>query len=343
MVTIKEIAKRAGVSTATVSNVINGNNARVSEETAKRVMEIVDEFDYHPNMVARGLIAKHTKIIAVLLPIRFDDDTNLLEDTYNQQIVGLIEAELNRKGYFTMLRSFSSADDLRAFFRNWNIDGAVMFYPFFEDKFMQEILDYGKPIVVLDRFYQNLNTLCVDVDDYGGGYIAARHFIENGHTNLGFSGPFIIDTDVINNRLNGFKAGLAESGLTLPKENIFPSLTPYSYGVKTGRKIAKAKNRPTAIFCTMDTLAIGVMEGLRSCGVSVPEEVSVIGFDNWMGCEIVSPKLTTIAQSFSDKIRITAEILIRAIEEPEKSKAHHTINVELIERESVACLNNKLN
>lgn len=339
MVTIKQIAREAGVSTATVSNVINGNHARVSAETAQRVQQIIEKHGYHPNLVARGLIAKETKIIAVLLPARFHEDLNLLADTYNQQIVGLLEAALNRMGYYMMLRSFSAMEEILAFFRNWNIDGAVLFYPFFEEGFMQQLLDFQKPVVILDRHYKGLQTLTVDVDDYGGGYAAARHLIQNGHRNVGFAGPVMTKSDVIMNRLNGFRDGLLESGVRLPDENIFSCPTPYAFGLMEGRKIAVHPNRPTAIFATMDTLAIGIMEGLQENGIRVPQEVSLIGFDNWIGCDMVSPKLTTISQDLAEKVQDVLQILMRAIREPHYRSAHVTLGTELARRASVADLN----
>lgn len=339
MITIKQIAEEAGVSTATVSNVMNGNHARVSKETAEKVRSIIEKHGYHPNLVARGLIAKETKIIAVLLPARFREDLNLLEDTYNQQIVGLLEVTLNRLGYYMMLRSFSSPDEILAFFRNWNVDGAVMFYPFFEERLIQEILAFQKPVVLLDRHYPNLQTLSVDLDDYGGGYTAAAHFVQNGHRNVGFAGPVMTKADVIMNRLKGFQDGLRENGICLPEENIFSCPTPYAFGLVEGKKIAKLANRPTAIFATMDTLAIGIMEGLKESGIRVPDDVSLIGFDNWMGCDMVSPKLTTISQNLAEKVKDAVDILMRAIREPKYRSEHITLGTELIIRSSVADLN----
>jgi len=338
MVTIKQIAEEAGVSTATVSNVINGNHARVSKETARKVKMIIKKHGYHPNLVARGLIAKETKIIAVLLPSRFHEELNLLEDTYNQQIVGLLEVMLNRLGYFMMMRSFSSPDEILAFFRNWDIDGAVMFYPFFNDGCMQEILEFQKPVVILDRLYPELQTLTVDLDDYGGGYTAARHLVERGHRRVGFAGPIMTKADVILNRLKGYQDGLAESGIRLSEENIYSCPTPFAFGLTEGRKIAGQPNRPTAIFSTMDTLAIGIMEGLKENGVRVPQEVSLIGFDNWVGCDMVSPKLTTISQNLTDKVSRAVEMLMRAILEPTYRCGHTTLRTELVERSSVADL-----
>lgn len=339
MITIKQIAEEAGVSTATVSNVLNGNHARVSKETARKVKKIIKKHDYHPNLVARGLIAKETKIIAVLLPARFREDLNLLEDTYNQQIVGLLEATLNRLGYFMMLRSFSALQDIPAFFRNWNIDGAILFYPFFDEGFMQEILDCQKPVVILDRHYPGLQTLTVDLDDYGGGYAAAQHLLQNGHRNVGFAGPVMTKADVILNRLKGFQDGLLEGGVCLPEKNIFSCPTPYAFSLIEGRKIARLPQRPTAVFSTMDTLAIGIMEGLKESGVRVPDEVSLIGFDNWVGCDMVSPKLTTISQNLTEKVEDAVDILMRAIRDTKYRSEHITLRTELVERSSVANLN----
>ena len=204
---------------------------------------------------------------------------------------------------------------------------------------MRQLLDFQNPVVILDRHYPGLQALTVDVDDYGGGYTAARHLVQKGHRNVGFAGPVITRADVILNRLEGFRDGLKESGLPLPEENIFSCPTPYVFGLAEGRKIAALRRRPTAIFSTMDTLSIGIMEGLREYGVCVPGEVSLIGFDNWIGCDMVSPKLTTIAQNLTEKVRNAVDILMRAIRDPKYRSEHITLGTELIRRSSVADLN----
>ena len=189
--TLKEIAREAGVSAMTVSNVVNHNDAKVSEETRKRVQAVIDKYGYVPNMSARSLSAQNSRIIALMLPIQIEEEKlqeiaqvdpaaaesikNTLADYYSSAMVGYLESKLKPMGYYTMLRSFYRAEEVLELQRNWKVDGCILLMPKISDAENRMILTQSQcPVVLIDRFYPDLPMLSVGSDDYHGGYLAAR-------------------------------------------------------------------------------------------------------------------------------------------------------------------------
>lgn len=332
---LKEIAKEAGVSVMTVSNVINKNYSKVSKDTVKWVNEIIQKHNYVPNLSARSLSAKKSAIITILVPIRTATPTNIFDDPYINQMIGNIELNLSKLGYFTMLKSYSTTDEVLSLFHNWNISGAIMFYPIFDTEKMRLVADSNIPIVVIDRYYNTLDLLTVDLDDFRGGYLSAKYLLQNGHRRIGFACPYITPSLVVKNRFRGFHTALTQASIVFNPKYFFNSNGSYETGISIGKKISTLKNQPTAISTTLDRLAIGLVEGLRLSGLSVPEDISVIGFDNWPVLEYVQPKLTTIAQDFIKKSDCITDLLIKKINNEVIENTHITLGVELIERNSV--------
>lgn len=337
MITLKMIAEEAGVSVMTVSNVINKNHARVSKETILRVNEIIKRRGYVPNLSARSLSAKKSNIIAIL---SVETEGSLMEDSYASQMIGSIELFLRKRGYYVMLRSYQTAEDIVELFHKWNIDGGILFYPLhFESKDMKRVLDTGIPTVVVDRYFEDLSPLTVDLNDFRGGYLPAKYLINHGHKRMAFVCPLHVPTLVVGRRLDGFRKALEEAGLGLPQELFFDTDSSIGEGKAVGREIALMENPPTAVFTTLDRLAVGVVEGLRTAGASVPADVSVIGFDDSPVLKYMTPKITTVVQNLAEKSSCIADLLIRKIQKEEIEHTHITLDVELIERQSVRNLN----
>lgn len=332
---LKEIATEAGVSVMTVSNVINQNYTKVSKDTVKRVNAIIKKYNYVPNLSARSLSAKKSNIITILVPISATKPTNIFEDPYIQQMIGNIEFNLSKRGYFLMLKSYSTTEEVLSLFHNWNISGAIMFYPSFNIEEMALIANSTSPIVVIDKYYDTLDLLTVDLDDFRGGYLSAKYLLQSGHTRIGFACPYTEPSLVVKNRFRGFHAALKQASIAFDPKLFFNSTGFYESGISIGKKISTMKNPPTAISTTLDRLAIGLVEGLRLSGLSVPEDISVIGFDNWPVLEYVQPKLTTIAQDFMKKSDCITDLLIKKINNETIENSHITLGVELIERNSV--------
>ena len=335
MSTIKDIAAEAGVSIMTVSNVINNNHARVSPATEKRIREIMAKHNYIPNMAARSLISKSSRIIAVLLPIWHATTSSMLRDPYAGQLVGYLEELLREKEYYVMLCSFERVDQVLMIQRTWQIDGMVLTLPH-EDAITRGLIEQtGTPLVVIDRHYDDLKTLSVCIDDRGGGYKAAKYLLEKGHRKIGFAAPSIHESSVIRDRFEGFRAALHEYGLAEREDWLFDNAVLQAGGDAVAESISRMGDRPTAVIATEDLLACGIIKGCQERGMQVPRDLSVIGFDDSMPARLISPGLTTIAQDIREKASLSVSMLINAIEDPAFRDEYKILNVWVKERQSV--------
>lgn len=338
MITIKEIAAEAGVSVMTVSNVINNNHARVSRETEKRVRDIMEKHHYVPNMAARSLISKASHIIALLLPIWYETPDSMLLDPYVGQIAGMLESELREHQYYVMICSFRTAEEVLQIQRTWQIDGSILIVPH-EDKVSCKLVKRTEsPLVVLDRHFDDLPMMSVCLDDWKGGYMATRHLLEKGHRRIGFAAPTIGTSYIIKERFRGYQEALREYGLTENPAWVFGDATHQKGGEMVGAAIAGMSERPTAMVATEDLIACGIIKGCQAHGLRVPDDLSVIGFDDSMPARLITPALTTIGQDVREKARCAAKVLLRAIEEKDERSAHVVLDVTLVERESVAAI-----
>ena len=334
--TIKEIAEKAGVSMMTVSNVINKKYSKVSNKTVEKVNKIIEENHYVPNLTARNLSAQNSKIIAIFLPFykEFENSENLFSNPYISQILGLIEKKLRQNGYFAMIRSVDNIKDTNTFLQNWKVDGAIFIFPFYHENVEKLIKNNHIPLVFMDYYSDNPNILSVNIDDYKGTYIATKYLINKGHTNIAFVAK-VEDNPLLLQRYNGYKDALLSSEIKINEDNIFDEDLTYLSGVKIGKKIASRKDI-TAVVTTADVCAIGILEGAKLSGLSIPNDLSVIGYDNLPISTYVSPKLTTIDQHIDIKGERVIELLFDRLTNNNKVPNKLIIDVDLIERQSVS-------
>ena len=334
--TLKDIAKEAGVSTVTISNVINGNHDKVSKETIKRVEKIIEKYNYRPNATARSLAMKESKIIGVVIP-NIGEDENFLQSPYNAEVLGVLERFVRKKGYYLMIRCVKSCKEVIPLFATWNVDGLIFIGAYAEEA--EEIQKRMKlPMVFMDT-YANSGTIAnVGADDFKGGYLSTKYMISRGHKNIAFAGPDINSPGVIRERFIGFEKAMQERDLQVKQSCIFCADTRYELGVEVGKQIAFSEEKITAVVSMSDVLALGIMEGLRLSGKIVPDDVSVIGFDNLPECRFSSPQLTTIAQNIEKKAEKAAEYLFSMIQTKESIYVDEKIDVEVVERQTVKML-----
>ena len=298
---IKDIAQKAGVSTATVSNVINGNHHKVSQATIKKVQGIIAEMGYNPSATARSLASRESRIIGVVVP-NLGPDQAFSVNAYNNQAIARLEQYVRNKGYYLMIRSVRECLEIVPIFSAWNVDG-VIFLGAFQDAVPEIRERLNVPTVFIDTYVPGQPIANVGIDDYKGGYLMGRYLLGRG--------------------------------LSLPPESIFLAKTTTASGARAGQDIALSGRGFTAVAVTNDMTAIGVISGLRTCGVSVPEEMSVIGFDNLEAAKYMYPALTTIAQDIDKKCDTAGDILFRMIQTKEKIVVNEILDVELKERQSV--------
>lgn len=338
MVTIKQIAAEAGVSVMTVSNVVHNNLSKVSPATAEKVQAIIDKYHYVPNMAARSLICKSSHIIALLLPLWHETADSLLLDPYCGQIAGMLETLLREKGYYVMLCSFREVEQVLTVQRNWKIDGSILVLPHNDDVTRTLVGRSVSPLVVVDRYFDDLPMLSVDVDDRKGGYLSTRHLLEQGHRRIGFACPEMRESRIIQDRYAGYQDALREYGLAPEADWLFDGYIHQQGGEQIGRALAAMEDRPTAMVATEDSIACGIIKACQSRGMRVPESMSVIGFDDSMPARLITPELTTIRQDVADKARQVVDMLLSAIDDGQVRQRHIRLDVELVERGSVAAV-----
>ena len=356
--TLKEIAKEAGVSPMTVSNVVNRHDSKVSEATRKRVQAVIDKYGYVPNMSARSLSSTRSRIVALVMPVPVSEDQvsqmatidpalaeaakNVLTGHYISTMVGFLESKLKNLGYYTMLRSYYRAEEVLELQRNWKMDGCIVLMPQIYDAENRLILTRSScPVVMLDRFYPDLPMLSVGSDDYHGGYLAAQTCIRYGHRKFAFvctGAPDMIDqSTIIRERYQGYLAALRDACIPAEDCMVLGFRDSLTGGRSCGRHILSMKPevRPTALVVTSDSIAIGAVAALKSGGLRVPEDISVIGYDDLPMAALVSPPLTTVSQDLDAKASAAAALLKMQIDDPGMAADRIILDVKVAMRQTV--------
>lgn len=331
---LKTIAKLAGVSTVTVSNVINGKYHKASKETVERIQKIVEETHYQPSATARSLIMKRSRIIGVVIPNLHSTDSFTVSP-YNAQILGHLDRYIRNQGYYMMLHCVVQSAEVLPSLATWNVDGVLLLGVAPEDAAaLSQRLSI--PTVFVDTYTDEPSLAAIRIDDRKGGYLAAKHLLDQGHRRIAFVSPSTRYPGVMQERFQGFCQALQEQGLTFPEEDQFTITdTLYERGMDVGEAIA-ARSEITAVAAMADVLALGVMEGLRQGGRRVPEDVSVTGFDDLPECRYAYPKLTSISQHMEEKVRIAGDYLFAMLRGEQCPGGSRIVDVEVISRQSVA-------
>lgn len=332
MPTIKDIAREANVSVTTVSNVIHGKSSHVAAETVERITKIIEFHNYTPNMSARSLVNRTSKIIGVINHLIPHQLGNFMSDPFHSAVIGGIERELRSRGYYMMIRTVENVSELLFLFRNWNLDGVII-TGVFEDDFYTKLVKSGVPVVLLDSYIQNNSVFNVGLEDFQGGYIATKYLIDKGHTQIVFASPPIYKMGVVNERYRGYRAALKDSGIKFAAKNVYQQEINIDDGIRLGYELSTRLDI-SAIFATADILAAGIMSGLSEKGIKIPDNISIIGFDDLFMSRITSPQMTTIHQDADRKGEIAARMIIDYLENI-KIERNIILPVSITERNSV--------
>lgn len=332
MATIKDIARAVGVSPTTVSNVIHGNTGRVSSGTVRRINEAIRKMGYVPNMSARALVSNSSRIVGVINHLVPVESGGFFQDPFHGALLAGIDLELRARNYYLMVRTIDTVPELFSLLNNWNLDGLILTGIFPQD-FYQSLLEQPCPFLLIDSYIDDPKVLQIRLEDRQGGYLATKHLLENGHRNILFCSPNIREGGVVSERYRGYKAALAEYGLETRPENIYEREFAISQSTALGRELAQRRDY-TAIFATADILAAGLIAGLHEGGRRVPDEISIVGFDDLNISQLTSPRLTTVRQDIIGKGMMAVRMLLSAIS-GEEGPGTYTFPVGLVERQSV--------
>jgi LacI family transcriptional regulator len=298
-----------------------------------RINAIIRENNYTPNLSARALVNKSSRIIGVINHLIRSQPISFFQDPFHSAFLGGVEKKLRERGYYMMVRTVADAGALYSLFNNWNLDGVIL-TGLFNDGFFARLLETNKPVVLLDSYIRNSRIFNVGINDLKGGFMATRYLIDKGHREIVFACPPVLKHGVIEERLKGYKAALKKSDIPFSADNVYHQEITLDEGIALGRILGRRKDI-TAVFATADILAAGIISGLSRAGRRVPRDVSVIGFDDVYYSRATSPPLTTIRQDAEEKGSIAAGIMADYIEGREKSPRNIIMPLSLVERGSV--------
>lgn len=329
MATIEDVARLAGLSRATVSRVIN-HHPYVTEKKKQLVYEAMKELEYYPNSSAQRLRKQKTDTIAVLVP-------RLTNPFFPFLIEGLEMIAVKHGLQLLICQTHQDKEKELSFLnllKTKQVDGLI--FTSIENNWatIAPYQEWG-PIILCNEYKSEAKVPVVRLDQVKGSYLGTRHLMEKGHKKIAYCGGTISELGV--DREKGFRAALEEFNLEMNDQWFFRD----SYSIECGkdilRKIIAMKNRPTAIFTGSDEVAAGIIKEAKSSGMTIPNEIAVIGFDDQPIAELMEPSLTTIRQPTKDMGMKTMEVMLSMLANKVKSneKRVYELPIELISRESV--------
>lgn len=309
-VTIKDIAGKLGISTSTVSRALK-DHPDISLKTREAVQELAKLLGYKPNLIALNLKHSRTNTIGVIVPE--------VQHYFFSTILNGIE-EVAYKSDFSVMVFQSNESYMREVLNTQTllanrVDGVLASFSKNTHDFshFQQLIDNEIPLVFFDRENEDLHADCVIVDDYSGAYHAVMHLINQGCRRIAFfSAPQHLMLG--KNRLEGYKTALEKNGIAYNPDLVY-SCDTYEDAVKISRTVLKKQDRPDAVFAVNDLTAIGAMKTARKLGLSIPEDIRFVGFENSRSASICEPELTTVDQFGFELGKKATELLLRRIKQ----------------------------
>jgi DNA-binding LacI/PurR family transcriptional regulator len=331
-VTVIDVAKEAGVSRTTVSNVFN-NRAKYSDETREAVLSAAKKLGYKPNLAAKSLITNKSRLIGLILPSYVDPNTMTNSPFYNI-IIDSVYSVLGNEAYYDLiifsvphkekLSQVSDRVDAR------NVDGMLIIGEY-DQGFLKDLNSKAIPVVLIDNYsranYPNFSY--VNSDDETGGYLATQKLIADGYKKIGLC-AVSLDSPLMQKRYEGYKRALSEVRY---KEYVFDRAgSPFEAGLQLGDVLLAQQFDAT--FCTEDTLALGLLHRLLEKGIRVGPDFGLVGFDNINNGRQVYPELTTVDQSIFEKGETATKTLLNILNKKSSLGSRLVLPVHLISRET---------
>lgn len=329
--TLKDVANKAGVSLSTASRALN-NNKGLSKATCDHVKKVAEELNYKPNLSARILAGKSSKMIGIIVP---EIDSN-----YFSKMIYEIEQQLQKHDYFLLIvnSQYQREKELRALetFINYNVDGIFLTCTIHEDildHYNKTLREKNTPLVVLEARLHSDDYNYIMVDDTIGMTDAISYLLSRGHKRIGFIGDYILDTL----RSSQFITALKNNGLDPNEHPIYshPTKRFEESGYETMQAILSAPDYPDAFLAGYDDIAIGAIRAIEEHGLSVPDDISIIGNDNIRESSYLHKSLTTLSPPVDKMAALGIDLMIDCIEKNEFDVIHKiTLKPELLIRET---------
>lgn len=329
--TIKDIARLSGTSKSTVSRVLT-NHPNVNAKTRERVLSVIKEYQYKPNVMAQSLVSGSMRVISVIVPN--------IQNQFYSEVVSFIERALFDKGYHMFL--YCSDNDPEKEYAciemasQFNFDGTILISIVNDTQLIEKSAIADRPLLLLNRYIETATHDILTTNNTESSYLATKHLIEMGHRRIAIiSGTK--ETSTHRERRNGFLKALADYNLSFPNDfDCVSDLTinsGYSYGEHF---LSLREAAPTAVFCTSDVIALGLMQAYKNAGKTIPEDLSIVGFDDIPMASLNGISLTTIRQPYEQIGKKAVEMLLNRISDSSLPQQKVILDCEFIARESVA-------
>lgn len=326
-VRIRDIAEELGLSTATVSNVIHGKTKKISDETVKRVQELLEKRQYIPSMAGILLAQNASKIIGIFINDHEKYEGHTLDDVFIASSLNYLSSEIERRGLFMMVKKTCDSHEVLKFASMWNMDGVIML-GFCAEDYMYLRNHMRIPFVVYDGICENPKRIFnLMIDNYDSGFQVGEHLKKLGHKNA----LFIADNNegVDFERYLGFCDGFSKGQKTPLMVIPMRKKERWAYYEKNMEAFCKI----SSVFAASDYYAIDLIHFLKEKGMRVPEDISVAGFDDIPMCEMITPTLTTVQQDGKMRARIAIEKLLE-LKDGKEMETSVVLPVKLVERSS---------
>ncbi|MBM2842051.1 MAG: LacI family transcriptional regulator [Bacteroidetes bacterium] len=333
MTTIKDVAREAGVSIATVSRVFN-NVAVVDEDTRKNVRHVARRLKYVPSALGRSLSTKRTDAIGLLLP-------DLFGEFFSEVLRGCDQTAQQSHYHLVVSSSHNSKGEIQAALTmmRGRVDGLIIMSPHIDAETLNENLPQTLPVVLLNCYVETNGFDSLNIDNYGGAYAMVKHLLSHGHQQVAVIKGTEKNFDA-SERLRGYRKAMQEAGMTPDPQLEFAGNFTEAGGYDAVKGILSRSTRPTAIFACNDSMAIGALSALRDEGVQVPGEIALAGFDDVPIASYLTPSLTSVHVGIHRLgVRAIETALHAVLEKNRHHKQQVVLGTELRLRKSCGCSN----
>ncbi len=334
-----------GVAPMTVSRVVNGTGY-VSEDTRQRVMAAIKEMNYRPNGLARNLKRQRTETVGLII--------GDISNPYSTELANAVRSTLSSQGFslFICISEHSAKEDITALdsLVDHNVDGIIVATRsnVGGDDRLKDIADSSLPLVVVGRDFKHKSVDSVAADNFTGGFEATQHLIDLGHKRIGFIGAGFENRGSLK-RLQGYLSALIKHELPVDerlitgrKESLsdVPGYSTEKIGYEGMKRLLSLPKRPTAVFARNDFTAMGAITAIKEAGLTIPQDVAIVGFDDTPLAVHTLPRLTTVRQPMRLQGQLAAEMLLKRITGEDNSRTENRVlDCELIIRESTVAQN----
>lgn len=332
--TISDVAKLAGVSPATISRVIS-NSPGVGEKTRREILALLDEMDYHPSVSAQSLAGKRSNTLGLVIP---RDATYVFSNPYYLELLRGIAEEAGKLDYRLLVSVGTGDQAYDELFKSGAIDGLILTSARYKDKRIARLIYDGYPFSLIGRFDTDMlpegRQYIVDINHVKAARTVTEYLVSLGHTSIGYiSGP--MDYYLTVHRLQGYREALRDRDLEVPEEYVAVEDGFMEHNGNSGMmRLLSLPDRPTAVFVFNDLMAMGAVQAVRSQGLRVPDDVSVIGFDNIMTAPFLDPPLTTVEHSPYKKASLATKLLVDDLSGAASETRNVEIPFEIVRRQS---------